>query len=150
MNGINLEKAHGLLQGSLGIKVMNRRNQKKIDQKVRGAISELYKIREEENLVKHVEASKLLPGYEPIRFTYNGMSCEATPGPAAQDGAGKKRAYNHQINGDETAFIVQSGVAGVPLTMVHSQVRGMQIYYELNFKLTTFSSRVSTRPYTTE
>lgn len=46
----------------------------------------------------------------------------ATPGPASMDGAGKKRAYNHRIDGDETALIVMSDVSNVPLMLEHSQV----------------------------
>jgi hypothetical protein len=43
------------------------------------------------------------------------------------DGAGKKRAYNHRIDGPETALIVQSDIANVPLMLVHSQVSGSKM-----------------------
>ena len=84
-------------------------------------------------MAKHVDASKQLPGYKPIKLTHNGASCEATPGPTVQYRVGKKRSYNHRINGDDISFIVMSGVAGVPLTVVHSGV--CPSYFNLVFNL---------------
>ena len=113
----------GMVEGSCGIKTMTRRNQKHIELKMRNTISQLYDIRHEENLRQHVEICRQLPGYEPIHFEHNGKWYQVTPGPAAIDGAGKERSYNHRITGNETALIVQSGVTGrVPLELVHSQV----------------------------
>ncbi len=38
------------------------------------------------------------------------------------DGAGGMRAYNHRICGADTALVVQSGVAGLPLCIETSRV----------------------------
>ena len=46
----------------------------------------------------------------------------ANPGPVSMDGAGGMYAYNHQIHGSDTALVVQSGVAGVPLIIETSRV----------------------------
>ena len=122
LNGINYEKMHGLLEGTFGIKMMSRRNTLHLERKIRSSISDLCKIRQEENLAKHVLACKNLPGYKPIQWQHEGQSFSASPGPVSMDGAGKKRAYNHRITSDETAINVHSLVAKVPLTIVHSQV----------------------------
>lgn len=121
VNSINLAKVIGLMQGAVGIKTMNRRNQKLIDLKVRDCISVLHEQRQEENLKKHVETCKEA-GYESFMFEYKGNEFVITPGPGAMDGCGIKRAYNHQITGTETALIVQSGIAGVPLSVITSRV----------------------------
>ena len=122
MNGINLEKLRGLLQGSMGVKVMNRKNARHLERKMRAAIHTMYGEMQKQNLRLHVESSKLRPDYKPIAFVHNGCTYVAHPGRASMDGVGKKRAYNHRINGDETALVVMSGEIGVPLTIVHSQV----------------------------
>jgi hypothetical protein len=62
VNGINLEKVIGMLQGLCGIKTMNWRNQKHMELKIRGAISELHDVRQEQNLKEHVAACRELPG----------------------------------------------------------------------------------------
>jgi len=120
-NGVNWCKMTGLLEGSMGIKNMNCRSQKYIDLKIRGAIGQLFNIRQHENLGKHVTACELMPGKQKIKFEFGGMDYVATMGPGSMDGVGKKRSYNHRINGDKTALVVQSGAAKVPLTIVHSQ-----------------------------
>ena len=148
VNGINHEKLMGLLQGSVGIKTMNRRNQKLIELKIRGAISQLYENRHEENLKEHVEACKQLPGYEPIYFLWDGEWYEATPGSGAMDGCGVQRAYDHKVTSSETALIVQSGVIRVPLTLVHSQVSTVFVMTciciilpQTDISITTFNSK---------
>ena len=102
--------------------MMTRRNTIHLERKIRSGISELYKIRQKENLAKHVATCKDLPGYAPIQWHRGGQSFSASPGPVSMDGAGKKRAYNHCITSDETAINCHSLVAKVPLTIVHSQV----------------------------
>ena len=74
-----------------------------------------------------MEMTKALPNYEPLEFEYNGVKSLASPSDVSMDGVGKKRAYNHRITGDESAVVVQSEIAGVPLLLAHSQVR--QINY---------------------
>ena len=56
LNGVNYEKIHGLLEGTFGIKMMSRRNTLHLERKIRSSISDLCKIRQEENLAKHVLA----------------------------------------------------------------------------------------------
>ena len=115
-----MEKVLGLLSGSFGVKISHRQNLKHTKLKIRDAIKELYKTRKEENLQKHNVASRKLPEYEPMEWEYEGLCCIATPGTVALDGAGKKRAFRHNINGDETATIAQSGIIDVPLALAHS------------------------------
>ena len=136
VNGINHEKLIGFLQGSVGIKTMTRRNQKYIDLKICGAISQLYEKRQEENLKEHIKACQQVPDYEPIYFLYDGEWCQATPGPAAMDGCGVQRCYDHKVKSSETALIVQSGVVCVPIALVHSQVSTFYFFVCIWFTLT--------------
>ena len=124
-NGINLKKLHGLVNGSLGVKTPTRNNLMHADRKVRGAVDKLYHTRQEENLTKHVTASKELAGHEQIEFEYNGIKSKASPGTVSMDGAGAKRAYRQHITGAESGVIVQSEVTGLPLSLMHSQVSNM-------------------------
>lgn len=132
LNGVNMEKLHGLVSGSLGIKMSNRRNVRHAERKVRDTIKTLYKERTEEFRAEHVEASKLLPDYEPIEFEYHGVSSVATPGKVSCDGAGSKRAFRHNITSSETATIIQSETTKKPLALVHSRV-SVYLFFHLYF-----------------
>ena len=57
-----------------------------------------------------------------MEWEHEGVCCIATLGMVALYGADKKRAFRHNINGDETASIAQSGIIDVPLALAHSQV----------------------------
>lgn len=124
-NGVNLEKIHGLVSGTLGVKTSTRTNLRHADKKVRAAVDKLYHTRQEENLGKHVAASRQLAGHEPIEFEYNGVKSKATPGAVSMDGGGAKRAYRQHITGAESGVIIQSEVVGLPLALAHSQVSDM-------------------------
>ncbi len=39
----------------------------------------------------------------------------------SMDGAGKKHACGHKINGDKTAHIIQSGVINGSMSLLHSR-----------------------------
>jgi len=121
-NGINADKVIGLVEGSLGIKMPDKRNYRHTQRKVWDAQEKLFHIRQEENLAKHVADAKQLPEYQPLEFEYNGETHTTNPSTVIMDGGGKKRAFNHRINGDETGFIVTSGVNQRPIALVHSQV----------------------------
>ncbi len=105
-NGISLAKGQGFLSGSLGIRMVNYQNGRRLNQKVCPGIYEIYLQRKEENLKKHVLLCKELPNYQPVHYKRNGVDCTATPGPISIDGVGMQRAYCHCIKGTETATIV--------------------------------------------
>jgi hypothetical protein len=65
---------------------------------------------------------KEIEGFNSIEWQHNGETFTANPGPVSMDGAGGMRAYNHRIHGADTALVVQSGVAGLPLCIETSRV----------------------------
>jgi len=126
--GINMEKMHAFVSGSMGVKMSSRNNARHTDRKIRQSIGEVFKVRKEENLAEHVAACKQLPGNTPLPFEYNGVKSEATFGTVSQDGGGKKRAYRQNINGDEAGLVVHSEVTGRPINITHHQVSDMICY----------------------
>ena len=128
INGVSLTKLNGTLAGGLGVSMPTRNNLCHTDKKIRGAVDTLFKTRREENLAGHVAASRA-QGNEPIEFEYNGIKSKATPGKVSQDGGGKKRAFRHNINGDEAGVIVCSEITGKPLNLAHHQVSNTSTVY---------------------
>lgn len=125
-NGINMEKMHGFISGSMGVKMSSRNNARRTDRKVRQSIGEVFKARKEENLAEHVAACKQQPDNRaPLPFEYNGVKSEATFGTVSQDGGGKKRAFRQNIDGDEAGVVIYSEVTGKPLNIAHHQVSKM-------------------------
>ncbi len=122
MNGINMSQVWGLFETTLDTRIMHPRNLRRGEEKVRVATHELYEKREEENLRKHVSTCKEMIGFKEIEWQHNGETYMANPGPVSMDGAGRMQAYNHRICGSDTALVVQSGVAGVPLIIETSRV----------------------------
>jgi hypothetical protein len=121
MNGINAEKLRGLIEGSLGIKMANRRSYGHIERKVRSSVEDLFEQRKEENIMKHVQACIEL-GCEQIDWSHNGLSGHATAGEVSMDGAGSQRIYGHKGQGNESASVYQSAAGGVPLLVEISRV----------------------------
>jgi len=129
VNGINFDKMIGLISGSFGIKMMNKRNLRNTELKIQGVIGELFGQRREENMALHVTMSKEQPEYEAMEWEWLGEKHTANDGTTSTDGGGKKRSYKHHIDGDETATTVQSPVARVPISLVHSQVSIMALFF---------------------
>ena len=122
MNGINMSQIWGLFETTLDTKIMHPRNLRQSEEKVRVALHHLYDEREDENLCTHVSMCKEIEGFNSIEWQHNGETFIANPGPVSMDGAGGMRAYNHRICGADTALVVQSGVAGLPLCIETSRV----------------------------
>jgi len=112
----------------------------------------VFRVHQDENVRKHVEMTKTLLNFGAIGFEHNGIKSLATPSDISMDVVGKKRAYNHRITDNETALIVQSEIAGVPLLLEHSQVsrssnliflshRNLFIGFTFNIHLSSFLSK---------
>ena len=122
MNGINMSQIWGLFETTMDTKIMHPRNLRRSEEKVRVALHSLYEEREDENLRTHVSACAKMDGFHQIQWEHNGETFTANPGPVSMDGAGGMRAYNHRIRGADTALVIQSGVAGVPIMIETSRV----------------------------
>jgi hypothetical protein len=122
MNGINMSQIWGLFETTLDTKIMHPRNLRQSEEKVRVALHQLYDEREDDNLRTHVSMCKEIEGFNSIEWQHNGETFTANPGPVSMEGAGGMRAYNHRIRGADTALVVQSGVAGLPLCIETSRV----------------------------
>ncbi len=122
LNGINIAQIWSFFETTLDMKVMHPCNLRRSKEKVCVAINKVYERREEEHLSKHVIACREMEEFSEIEWEHRGETYVANLGPVSMDGAGGMRAYNHRICGSDTALVVQSGVANVPLVVETSRV----------------------------